>query len=159
MQETRRLVTNKAEQFKYFLRRNTEILYNSDFHYFCNDKIGTIAIKIYFNDGTVYRNEYSYYNFLNTEDSVLANNIVEAKHGYKRIVYSRTILPWNMYKIKEVIFNPPATIVFWKDGTKTVVKAGKDDFDKEKGLAMAISKKAFGNKGNYYNEFKKWIGE
>lgn len=25
-------------------------------------------------------------------------------------------------EIKKVIFNPPATIVFWLDGTKTVVK-------------------------------------
>lgn len=34
----------------------------------------------------------------------------------------------------------------------------KDEiFDPEKGLSMAIAKKVFGNKGNYYNEFKKWI--
>lgn len=57
--------------------------------------------------------------------------------------------------ITKVIFNGPATIVFWKDKTKTVVKCDKDDvFDPEKGLAMAISKKFFGNKGNYYNIFK-----
>lgn len=61
-----------------------------------------------------------------------------------------------LIQIDKVIFNDPATIVFWKDGTKTVVKAGKDEyFDKEKGLAMAISKKVLGNKGNYYNTFKK----
>lgn len=42
--------------------------------------------------------------------------------------------------IKNVIFNPPATIVFWKDGTKTVVKAQGETFDPEKGLAMAISR-------------------
>ncbi len=44
------------------------------------------------------------------------------------------------YPIKKVIFNPPATIVFWKDGTKTVVKARGEAFDPEKGLAMAISR-------------------
>lgn len=59
--------------------------------------------------------------------------------------------------IKKVIFNDPATIVFWNDGTKTVVKAHDEEFDPEKGLAMAISKKLLGNKGNYYNEFKKWL--
>jgi hypothetical protein len=63
-------------------------------------------------------------------------------------------------KIKRVIFNDPATIVLWEDGTKTVVKKQKDDkkkkFDKEKGLAMAIAKKALGNKGNYFETFKKW---
>lgn len=59
--------------------------------------------------------------------------------------------------INKVIFNGPATIVFWDDGTKTVVKAENEEVDKEKGLAMAISKKFLGNKGNYYNEFKKWV--
>lgn len=60
--------------------------------------------------------------------------------------------------IEKVIFNPPATIVIWKDGIKTVVKCGKDDvFDPEKGMAMAICKRFFGNKGNYCNEFKKWL--
>lgn len=66
----------------------------------------------------------------------------------------------NNMKIKNVKFNyditnlAPATIVFWEDGTKTVVK---DTYDPEKGLAMAIAKKALGNKGNYYNEFRKWL--
>lgn len=59
--------------------------------------------------------------------------------------------------IKKVVFNNPATIVFWSDGSKTVVKANLDDYDPEKGLAMAIAKKALGNKGNYYNVFKKWL--
>ena len=59
--------------------------------------------------------------------------------------------------IKNVIFNDPATIVFWADGTKTVVKAENEEFDPEKGLAMAISKKVLGNKGNYYETFKKWL--
>lgn len=59
--------------------------------------------------------------------------------------------------IKKVVFNNPATIVFWSDGSKTVVKANLDDYDPEKGLAMAIAKKALGNEGNYYNVFKKWL--
>ena len=60
--------------------------------------------------------------------------------------------------IKKVIFNNPATIVFWGDGTKTVVKRQKGDrYDKEKGLAMCIAKKALGNKGNYCNVFKEWL--
>lgn len=62
-----------------------------------------------------------------------------------------------MNSIKKVIFNNPATIVFWSDGTKTVVKCDeRDEFDPEKGLAMAICKKHFG--GGFYNDiFKKWI--
>lgn len=62
-------------------------------------------------------------------------------------------------KIKKVIFNDLATIVFWKDGSKTVVKANNEEFDPEKGLAMAIAKKALGNEGNYFNEIKKWLPE
>lgn len=60
-------------------------------------------------------------------------------------------------EIKKVIFNDPATIVLWEDNTKTVVKSGEDEtFDPEKGLAMAISKKALGNCGSYFETFKKW---
>lgn len=60
--------------------------------------------------------------------------------------------------IKDVIFNGPATIVFWTDNTKTVVKCQEgDDLDPEKGLAMAIAKKSLGNKGNFNDEFKKWL--
>lgn len=60
--------------------------------------------------------------------------------------------------ITKVIFNNPATIVFWRDGTKTVVKCNPGDvFDPEKGLAMACTKKLFGNNGFYYDIFRKWL--
>ena len=60
-------------------------------------------------------------------------------------------------KIKDVIFSDPATVVFWSDGTKTVVKTrGGEKYDKERGLAMAIVKKITGNTGNYYDIFKEW---
>lgn len=65
---------------------------------------------------------------------------------------ARTTLP-----ITNVIFAPPATIVFWNDGTKTVVKCDNEVYDPEKGLAMAIAKRALGNKGNYFETFKKWV--
>lgn len=67
--------------------------------------------------------------------------------------------PWgSLPEIKDVKFNKPATIVFWKDGTKTVVKAQPGEpYDPEKGLAMAISKRALGNKGNYYNTIQKHL--
>lgn len=62
--------------------------------------------------------------------------------------------------IKDVIFNDPATIVLWKDGTKTVVKCQKetgDIYNPELGLAMCIIKKCCGNKGNYNDVFNKWL--
>lgn len=61
------------------------------------------------------------------------------------------------FEIEKVIFNEPATIVIWKDKTKTVVKCQEEDeFDPEKGLAMAIAKKALGNKSNFNNTIKRW---
>ena len=60
-------------------------------------------------------------------------------------------------EIKNVKFNGPATIVFWADGTKTVVKCQDgDDYSEEVGLAMCIVKKAFGNTSKYNDIFKKW---
>lgn len=59
--------------------------------------------------------------------------------------------------ITKVIHNDPATIVFWSDGTKTVVKAENEAYDPEKGIAMAITKRVLGNKGNYYNTIRKWL--
>lgn len=60
--------------------------------------------------------------------------------------------------IKEVIFNNPATVVYWKDGSKTVVQCQDGEpFDPEKGLAMAISRKVFGNKWDYYHVFRKFL--
>lgn len=67
--------------------------------------------------------------------------------------------PWgmNIPEIKKVIFNDPATIVIWADGTKTVVKTQNgEEYDPEKGLAMAITKKALGNKRDYYHTVKHW---
>ena len=74
----------------------------------------------------------------------------------KTVVYA-FISESNLVEIKNVVFNPPATIAFWTDNSKTVVKAENEIFDPEKGLAMAIAKKALGNKGNYYETFKKWL--
>ena len=63
-------------------------------------------------------------------------------------------------EIEKVIFNEPATIVYWQDGTKTVVKCQEGDtFSKETGLAMAIAKKALGNEGNFNDIFRKWVKE
>lgn len=61
-------------------------------------------------------------------------------------------------RIKKVVFNNPATIVLWEDGTKTVVKCQHDDiYDETMGLALCIAKKALGNQSNFNNVFKKWI--
>lgn len=77
---------------------------------------------------------------------------------YSRCVGNKTASATNTAAIKNVIFAPPATIVYWSDGFKTVVKCSeKDVFDPEKGLAMAIAKRCGGNKGNYYKEIQNWV--
>lgn len=65
-----------------------------------------------------------------------------------------------MFEIHEVIFNEPATIIIWKDGTKTVVMCQEGDvFDKEKGIALCFMKKLLGNKSNYFEIVKKWTSK
>lgn len=45
----------------------------------------------------------------------------------------------------KIIFNNPTTIVLWADGTRTVVKACKEDkFNKEVGLKTALLQRVFG---------------
>ena len=98
-------------------------------------------------------------------------DLKQSPDDYPRIVVDATLSPYNLssnYKatrktskpldIKNVIFNPPATIVFWSDNTKTVVKAEGEDYDPEKGMAMAFTKKLMGdNKFEYYNTFLHWL--
>lgn len=56
---------------------------------------------------------------------------------------------------KKVIFNPPATIVIWKDGTKTVVKCKDSDiFEPWTGFAMCICKRIFGDE--FHSTFRKY---
>ena len=55
---------------------------------------------------------------------------------------------WGIPDIERIIFNPPATVVYWIDGTKTVVKAMEGEkYEKYAGFAMACMKKMFGSTG------------
>lgn len=48
--------------------------------------------------------------------------------------------------IDRIIFNEPATIVFWADGTKTVVKCMEGElFDRYAGFCAALAKRVFGS--------------
>lgn len=52
--------------------------------------------------------------------------------------------------IEKAIFNDPATIVIFSDGTKTVVKCQEgDSYDKRTGLLLCCAKRLFGNTGRY----------
>ena len=52
-----------------------------------------------------------------------------------------------MLTIKKIMYKPPATIVFWNDGTKTVAVCEKGDvYNRELGFALCVLKKKYGNK-------------
>lgn len=60
--------------------------------------------------------------------------------------------------IKKVIFNDPATIVIWADGTKTVVKCKEGEtYSKWAGLALCYAKRINGEK--FHSAFKHWCKE
>lgn len=122
-----------------------------------NDTINSLATKITFGNNRKPQSEFNYRNLaepvfeldndIDMTKLIIKNSIDQLNYRY----------PKEYLTIKDVVFNPPATIVFWEDGSKTVVKAHEDEYDPEKGLAMAISKKVLGNKYEYYNTFKHWL--
>lgn len=88
-------------------------------------------------------------------NGILTSRKDDFRRDIENLLNSR--VSYGLPEIKNVIFNNPATIVFWADGTKTVVKCQEGDiFDPEKGLTMAITKKALGNKYEWYNTIKKY---
>lgn len=92
------------------------------------------------------------------DDLLIINNVlpeyVELKFSPMDLVISPNLISG---MIKRVIFNEPATIVLWKDGTKSVVKCCEGDtYDKEKGLMACIIKKLTGNTGRWNEIIKEW---
>ena len=71
---------------------------------------------------------------------------------------NRNRIAYESCGIKKVIFNSPATIVFWNDGTKTVVKCSKDDeYNPTAGLALCYMKKQLGNDNSYHKLLNKFV--
>jgi len=62
-------------------------------------------------------------------------------------------------KFKQVIYNDPATIIFWEDGTKTIVKCKGEKYDELKGLMIGIVKKVYSLKKFYdiYEDTTKYV--
>lgn len=65
----------------------------------------------------------------------------------------------NIPEIKNVIYNMPATIVEWSDGTKTISKCEEGEiFDREKGLMAAYMQKMESIKGRkLWKTLDKWL--
>lgn len=102
----------------------------------------------------VNENQIKYHNALQHRAKELLNSVYGA-NGMCDFRSDKT-----RFAIDRVIFKYPATIVIWKDGTKTVVKCQPGDvYSKETGLALCFAKKALGNKGNFNDVFHKWIPE
>ena len=63
-------------------------------------------------------------------------------------------------KPKRVIYHYPATIVYWTDGTKTVVKRdSRDMYSKRMGLFLCHLKKLCGNNSRAFNDMFKRMQE
>lgn len=95
------------------------------------------------------------------------DSISAASYAWKSIanlIYpSEVTMTLNLVDEKEidrVIFNDPATIIYWKDGKKTVVKCQPgDEYDKEKGFMAAVMKKLYGNDNTFNKVIRKWCEE
>lgn len=71
---------------------------------------------------------------------------------------------WNMMgkqlNIKKVVYNDPATVVYWDDGSKTVVKCHEEDvYDERTGFLLCCAKKLFGNTGRFNEVVKEHTPE
>lgn len=57
-----------------------------------------------------------------------------------------------------VMYNNPFTVIHWTDNTKTTVKVMESEtYDPEKGFAMAVLKKLYGNNDDYYDNIRKYL--
>ena len=115
-----------------------------------NSSIQSISID---NKGYVYYKDMS-----NLESNTACTNVKKENSIKKR-------KPEKSMEVDRIIFCDPATIVFWKDGTKTVVKCTKGTkFDKYAGFCAAVTKRVYENNSlvnkmvkNGYEEPKKGI--
>ena len=88
-------------------------------------------------------------------DIELNNGEYAITDGYLTDDYETVNTFNNPIKPEKIIFqNNYATIVYWNDGTKTVVKKSEnDEFIPEVGFAMALLKRVYGNR----SEVLRWI--
>ena len=96
--------------------------------------------------------------------------------SYPRIVYKTDYGDWlsgvlvesgsgdvgligrNVPAIVKVIYHDPATIVYWGDGSKTVVKVSEHDaYSPMAGLLACIVKKLCGDVGSWHQLLKQWL--
>lgn len=97
---------------------------------------------------------------IKTTDRMKLARTIDLMNGPYGILTSIADGHCNLVHIKDVIFNDPATIVFWSDGTKTVCTCSEQDtYDPEKGLALCVMKRMlYNNKGHIFNNAREeWL--
>lgn len=86
-------------------------------------------------------------NTMKDSDLVITPELRKAMtNEYKKGLIEGREIVWKSISVDRIIFNDPATIVFWQDGTKTVVKCQKGQtFNPYFGFCAAIAKKLYGS--------------
>lgn len=73
----------------------------------------------------------------------LIADAIRQAYGFRQEDCNTTM---NSVDVKKIIFNPPATIVFWGDGTKTVAKTMEGTvFNPYHGFTAALAKRVYGS--------------
>lgn len=126
--------------------------------------LGYPEIKPFYDCG--YTPKYVYHDYIDTDIAAtytLADLIMSSQTILKgeSTMKNTNKKPAPSNPIKQVIFNGPATIVYWKDGCKTVVKCHEGAVnDPEKGFAMAVARHYFCDilgMSRYDGIFKKYL--
>lgn len=146
-----------------------------EYHYKVAPNVKLLVGKTYkiTNDcGHTYNNNVTITGFLSTSAAAtrtIVNAILVEKENPMKAVKTLAI-PVNTPRsrkaprmadlVKNIIFNGPATIVFWKDGTKTMVKCDEKDIsDKSKAIALCFMKKMFGNTSEFNTVLRTYVPE
>ena len=127
---------------------------------------GHPEVKVYYDCG--YAPQYIYHDYIDTDiASTYAHTLADLIRSSQNILKGESNMkntnnkPTPSNPIKQVIFNGPATIVYWKDGCKTIVKCQEGAVnDHEKGLAMAVVRHYFCDilgMSRYDGIFKKYL--
>lgn len=126
--------------------------------------LGYPEIKPFYDCG--YTPQHVYHDYIDTDTAAtytLADLITSSQTILKGVSTMKNTnkKPTPSNPIKQVIFNGPATIVYWKDGGKTVVKCQEGAMnDPEKGFAMAVARHYFCDilgMSRYDGVFKKYL--
>lgn len=105
-----------------------------------------------FTDGSDERMFCDVYDLVGTYDAT-GEMELQAKLVPRRNRSDYSIRPVPILDAKRVVFNPPATVVLWEDGTKTVVKCDlEDEYNAMTGVALCYMKKALGNTSRGLNK-------